>query len=330
VDMAVAQRTRARKEWRGRRQSALIAGAVTAACLIALPVGLLELGIASIGLSELLPVLAPPIGWPVRIVLALAAAAIVAALSAGLGGSENQGIAPGGKRPGRKGKDTMGWAKSLGLHHLARLARGEEAASHAPVATPRPPAFPKPELVADADTDLLPRRRGDRHPDAPPRAPLMASRDLPAAIELSIVEAAPVSEPANEPPMAYVSPVRDTTHEDRPRPLPRSPEPLSDSDLGWVRGLLSERGDKSVTDDATPARPSEGSLLAMVDRFEQGVSRRIALIDSASAIARVEGDAAPAAPAAANPETPVDEAQEMDDALDAALETLRKLSTRVG
>ncbi|CAN5200353.1 hypothetical protein BH10PSE13_BH10PSE13_25350 [soil metagenome] len=339
--MAVAQRTRARKEWRGRRQGALIAAAVTVLCLIAIPVELLELGIASIGLSELLPVLAPPIGWPVRIVLVLVGAAIAAALSAALGGGGSKDNMPGAKRPGRKGNDSMGWAKSLGLHHLARLARGEEAASHAAASTPRAPTFPKPELVADAD--LLPRRRGDMHPDAPPRAPLIASRDLPAAIELTVVETGPASAPPPVPPMPYVSPVRDTTHEDRPRPLPRSPEPLSDSDLGWVRGLLAPRREQSAsfTDEmseaplleasagVTPASGMEGSLLAMVDRFEQGVSRRIALLDSANAIARLDGDAAFAAPVACDPEAPLDEAQEIDGALDAALETLKKLSTKV-
>lgn len=294
-------------------QSALIAGAVTAVGLIALPVQLLELGIASIGLSEMLPVLGPPIGWPVRIVLALTGAVLASGLSAGLGGD-------GGPRTKIiSGDRTMGW-KNFGLHHLARIARGEDIRTDQPVARPF-----RPELVVDADP--LPRRREDMHPDAPPRAPLIASRDLPAVelapVQLTVVETVSAPPPAAAP-QTYVSPVRDTTNETRARPLPRSPEPLSETDINWVRDLLAQREAKirPVTTDAP--LPVSGptlvndSLMAMLDRFEQGVSQRIALNGSAI-VAEIEGYYAETAPAPVA--QPVQE-----DPLGAALDALKKLS----
>lgn len=329
--MAVAQRTRARMEIRARRQSALIAGGVTGLCLIAVPPALLELATASLGLSETLPLLAPPFGWPVRIAMALTGAVLAGALSAGLGGPE---------MPTRKTKrnESMGWAKSLGLHHLARIARGEDSAPVA--AAPQAPAYPRPELVAA--TDMTPRRRSDRHPDAPPRAPLMASRDLPTVPELTLVETGPASAPPVPAPAPYVSPVRDTTADARPRPLPRAPEPLSEADLHWVRGKLAEReavakiapapvrAPVTVPVEIAPAPDADATLMTMLDRFEQGVSRRIALRDAAVAMSRVEESLPNLRSAAAKPEPVVttNEAAAFDDALGAALDTLRKLSAK--
>ncbi|HEX7820675.1 MAG TPA: hypothetical protein VF463_08645 [Sphingobium sp.] len=372
MDMSVHRRPRAQGEGDGRLRGATIAGLVTLACLIAVPVELLELGLASIGLSEILPVLAPPIGWPVRIALALCGAAIAAVVGSGvlgreLGGADAvMGIVDAGS--GMKGNGIMGWTRSLGLHHLARLARGDDGGfdSYAPAAPGmRAPAFRKPEAVPSLD--LLRRSRKDMHPDAPPRAPLVASRDLPVVTEFSVIEAGPDIAPP-PPPIACASPIRDTTSEVRPRPLPRSPAPLSDSDLSWVRGLLSnqdgnkEKGsahpsvspavepeigrskpaspilDGAIPVDAVPLTATEpetcASLLSLVDRFEQGVAHRIALRDATHAMGRVEesltGQPAPA-PAAAMVEDGLDDADvplEMDDALNAALETLRKLSVK--
>lgn len=343
--MAVAQRTRARIEGKAKRQGALIAGGVTAACLIALPPALIDLAVSSLGLSEMLPMLAPPIALPVRIVLALVGAAVAAALGAVASGTnETHGRAPVATKTGRKRNDVMGWTKSLGLHHLARLARGQDA-------TPKPATGP--QLVADngvVDEDMLARRREDLHPDAPPRPILVASRDLPDPEEPVVQPAAPlalvetVEEEAILPAVStsYASPVRDTTRQDRPRPLPRSPEPLSDSDLGWMRDLLAERdakiagalvgpmpdGARPMSEDSAP----DGSLLSMLDRFEQGVSHRIALRDAASAMARVE-ESLPVPPVAIVTDPVVaivDEDRAVDDALGAALETLRRLSTKAG
>ncbi|MET0360397.1 MAG: hypothetical protein ABW048_01470 [Sphingobium sp.] len=348
--MSVHQRPRAQDHRPGRPGGAAIAGLVTGACLIAVPVELLELVLASSGLSEILPVLAPPFGWPSRIALALCGAAIAAAI-AWARGEESAAVEGGAARidlagiahvlPGVKGNGIMGWTRNLGLHHLARLARGEAMADYA-VATPAPVRREKAPLI-----DILSRSRRDMHPDAPPRAPLIASRDLPGAAEIILVEAGPDVAPP-PPAIPCASPIRDTTSEARPRPLPRSPAPLSDSDLGWVRGLLAERDAANAERPfVRPAPASAGSeidtaeqedsasLLSMVDRFEQGVSQRIALRDAAIAMDRVEesltGQPAP------QDRVPVDSDiiaegadadQQVDEALNAALETLRRLSAR--
>ncbi|WP_234151306.1 hypothetical protein [Sphingobium sufflavum] len=356
--MSVHQRLRAQGRERNRLKSATIAGLVTVTCLIAVPVELVELILASIGLSELLPVLAPPIGWPVRIVLALIGAAIAAVIVAGRD-DDGGAVRIAGVGPGMKGNGIMGWTRSLGLHHLARLARGGDGGLDSyPAPLSRGPVL-RSKREAAVPIDFLARNRRDMHPDAPPRAPLVVSRDLPGVTELTVLDAGPdVAPPPPVPPCA--SPIRDTTSEDRPRPLPRSPAPLSDSDLSWVRGLLAEReakaqGDNPVSapvaapvpsvtapfvasaapasDSATPGPPS---LLSLVDRFEQGVAQRVALRDAANAMDRVEESLTgyPVTPITTAVEAlpPADDerdvAPEVDVALNAALETLRKLSAK--
>ncbi len=371
MDMSVHRRPRAQGEGRGRLKGAMIAGLVTLACLIVVPVELFELILASSGLSELLPVLAPPIGWPVRIVLTLCGAAIAAVVAWGGGGHDVPAVGipvgDGDAGAGMKRNGIMGWTRNLGLHHLARLARGgEDMADAYPSSVPRMrgPALPK--LAEVPPLDLLHRSRKDMHPDAPPRAPLVASRDLPAVTELSVIESGPDVAPP-PPPIACASPIRDTTGEERPRPLPRSPAPLSDSDLSWVRGLLVERDQRkapvAASSSTEPRREAvtvaaviaenpdaPASLMSLLDRFEQGVAHRIALRDAANAIERVgeshtgqtnpvaalENSATPTAPtievedavAEFAQEQPEDIPLEIDEALNVALATLRKLSVK--
>ncbi|MFT3967347.1 MAG: hypothetical protein QM690_15835 [Sphingobium sp.] len=307
--------------------------------MIAVPPGLLDLIFSSVGLSELVPALAPPVGWPVRIVLALLAAAMAAGLAGGTG-RESGPVGDG--RAGRKRTADMGWTQSLGLHHLVRLARGETGIPDRRVTiTPamRAPRFRRGPQEKVQET--LARHRADLHPDAPPRAPLMASRDLPPVTELTIVETPAGDVRAAQPLPRIATPIRDTTDTVRPRPLPRAPEPLSDSDLGWVRGLLNGREGASEDflagpvsteplSEILPEAPAadiaaDDSLLSLLGRFEQGVAHRIALRDAADAQSRIEESMAD--PAVPPVEEPVRE-MEMDEALTAALETLRKLSSK--
>lgn len=335
MDVSYGRALAVRGEGRGCLQGAAIAGAIAGSCIAAVPAGLLELFFSSVGLSELVPVLAPPIGWPVRIALALLGAVLVAALMAG------SGAVVGNRQPGGKGRTTMGWTQSLGLHHIARLARGETGVTADSVK--RAPRLRR--SSEDKARDMLARRRADLHPDAPPRAPLSASRDLPQVAELTVVETAPDSLPEPSPRLA--TPIRDTTDEVRPRPLPRAPEPLSDSDLNWVRNLLD--GEETVAPAAlvpetlaailpetVPAAAADASLMTLLDRFEQGVGERIALRDAADAQLRVEDSMAVASELAPAEPAPIEEApavqpasdMTMDEALNAALETLRKLSAK--
>jgi hypothetical protein len=189
----------------------------------------------------------------------------------------------------------IAWPKSL--------RRGRPAPSH--VMLPRT-WNDLPEI-----TDWAPGR-GDWHPDAPPRSPIVASRDLPSF------------ETGNQPlavgyarPLIVSRPVRDLINEVQARPLPRSPEPLSEIGLDAVRALLADRNAETETPEGEAETgildlalegtilPDDLPLSALLDRFEQEVDRRIAM---------------------GEPDAGIGLQPEVDAALRSALETLKALS----
>jgi hypothetical protein len=154
--------------------------------------------------------------------------------------------------------------------------------------------------------------RGDWHPDARPRSPIVASRDLPSF------------ETGNQPlavdyarPVIISRPVRDLIDEAQARPLPRSPEPLSEIGLDAVRALLADRNAETETPEGEAETgildlalegtivPDDLPLSALLDRFEQEVDRRIAM---------------------GEPDAGIGLQPEVDAALRSALETLKALS----
>jgi hypothetical protein len=136
---------------------AALVGAAAAAALLATPVGLLEMIVASSGFSEALPAAAPPLGLTARLLMAGFAALLAIGLLAMLrrdppvADDEWEEDGRGGRV---QGANKMGFAFSK----LTALARGR--------------AMP----VAEPDAPTL--RRADAHPDAPPRPPIFASRDF--------------------------------------------------------------------------------------------------------------------------------------------------------
>lgn len=131
----------------------------TAAALLVLwiPVGLVEMVVASSGISEALPAAAPPLGLKARLLLAGFAALMIVGMMANMrrGTSAARAIdreeAP---VRGAQGARKMGFAFSK----LTALARGRTVTSTGHAV----PAL----------------RRADAHPDAPARAPIFASRDF--------------------------------------------------------------------------------------------------------------------------------------------------------
>ena len=121
--------------------------------VLTLPVGLIEMLVASSGLSEAIPAAGPPLGWKARLLLAAFVAVMVIGLAVAVR-----------RAPGDEGKEQrtscargvriMGFA----FAKLTALARGRNV----------PPA--------DAAAPAL--RRADAHPDAPARAPIFASCDF--------------------------------------------------------------------------------------------------------------------------------------------------------
>lgn len=132
----------------------MVLAALAAALLIlCVPTGVLEMVVASTGISETLPAAAPPLGFKARGLLALFAAV----MGGGLAGIF---VRPPAKKDQElrvvraKGARKMGFAFSK----LTALARGRGA-------------------VTGPD-DVPTQRRADAHPDAPPRPPIFASRDF--------------------------------------------------------------------------------------------------------------------------------------------------------
>lgn len=118
---------------------------------------------------------------------------------------------------------TIAWPKGLSWDSLMSSAPGmdDDGSGTGRDRFVKMPAFTQP-------VDWLPRR-ADRHPDAPPRLPIVASRDLP---ELD-------GTASRWERMDHVT----------LRPLPRSPEPWSEAQLDSILEILA----------LTAVKPSEQS-----------------------------------------------------------------------
>ncbi|WP_420143323.1 hypothetical protein [Sphingobium sp.] len=141
---------------------AALAGLAATLLILWMPVGLVEMVVASSGLSEAVPAAAPPLGFKARLLMAgfvgLMAVGLVGLANRenGLLALENRSTSHDGKGRAHRaqGAHKMGFAFSK----LTALARGRAGSDMEPVV----PAL----------------RRADAHPDAPSRPPIFASRDF--------------------------------------------------------------------------------------------------------------------------------------------------------
>ena len=122
------------------------------------------------------------------------------------------------------------------------------------------------------DPDIPHLRRADAHPDAPPRPPVRAHRDLGAP--LLSVAAAPIVErvlPVDlDRPMADFDPA---AIPDVPREPIRAVTPL----VRFERPQLIDPGDRFETFDPAPTAAElepTATLHALLDRLERGIARR--------------------------------------------------------
>lgn len=312
-----------------------LAGAAAAVAVLTIPVGLMEMVVASTGLSEAFPAAAPPLGWKARLIVAAFAALMAVAAVAAIGRNHDDKSGRGAAKGDRK----MGFAFS----RLTALARGRRA-----------------------DGPVL--RRADAHPDAPAREPIFASRDfegldifrraraegqakpveLPRApLPFSEAELGAPAQVANFAPQpAFRSPApvaaqeplapapgfaapMDFQHGEGAAPEPAAfdaapvePEP--------VEPIIDERTEPAPfalpeqAAAAVPVRPLEGlSVAQLTARLERGLAHRHA---SVAGRAPVLADLPPATPVAVRD----DVEPEVDAALAAALGTLRGLASRAG
>lgn len=307
---------------------ALLAGLGAAGVVLSIPADTLGRWIDSAGLSEMVPVLAQPLSFAVRsglaIVVGLLASVLVffawrllahettmdkmAAPADGLKGTiqmdeSRDTVRPAGdrsklRRPAKKPGLASRLATMLGL----RRKRSQSV------------------------NDSLVRRRADRHPDAPARQPLRASRDLPPP-ENGIEERLGIFE-TSSPPTSASTPLPGAAHErvdetrfsggasgwqeeERPaQPVSRWALPEEEKAANEFDDEVADKQTLSFTapaaaDPATdPAHEAvraraelpdgippladvsllhEMSLSEMLDRFERGLSRSIALMDAREA-----------------------------------------------
>ncbi len=322
------------------------AGAALAAIVaMLLPVGIWETLTGSTGVSELIPATAAPLGDTARALISFGFGALTFAILASVL-LRRKIVKPAteamAKEPIVFETDAMADDEEAGSSILAKL-RDRVAAF---VAARRG--------AGDVSTleDLPKLRSGDAHPDAPPRRPLLATRDLvdPLPAAAGAVESDELAGDIADA-EAEVETIDSVSH-DEPAPIP---EPHAD--------VIEANSDETAiiadsTVEAVVPAPQEhpetpeisiSSLSEMVDRLERAMAERDHTLSQLQALA-VEQSAAPVAslhqvPVASitpEPVTPVlveqseaaepqptgSEAEEMDAALRSALDTLYRMNAR--
>ena len=267
---------------------AALGGVGAALILLAMPVRVVELVVASSGISESVPAAAPPLGVKARLLLAGFGALMVIGL-VWAGRLEKGATAPQRTGFGRAdrvpGVSRMGFALSK-LGWLSRSRNGAAARGGRPAL-----------------------RRADAHPDAPVRSPIFASRDF-GGLDI-FPTAAPVRPTAMEAEEASVV-------LSLPRMVPPVPEEV----------IEAVAADRDIAPPAAPvaaapveeAPPRAQTLSELTARLERGLARRERGTRGGTVLADMPIE--PAVPVRAKVEDDVDEA------LRAALSTLRAMASR--
>ncbi|MDQ4418901.1 hypothetical protein OOT33_00370 [Sphingobium sp. DEHP117] len=262
-----------------------------------IPVDMLELASRASGLAQALPAAAPPLGDTAR------------GLFIGIAGLGTAGLAAlispwRGRIPHKNTRDRDMTFMETALGGLFR--RRAKRVEHVEAAPAEQQEIELPPSV----------RRADAHPDAPPRAPLMVSRDLAGGLS-SLIE---------EEPRGPI--VEDITG----LALPRAPEPLPweaiETEMSRLLDHVRFRAVETAPYmpqpvNAAPA-PTEPTIRDLTERLERGIARRRSdpvvaqAFQPADAIDPDAMQEAEGEPASRSPD------------LDAALAALRGLSARVG
>ncbi|RJG55814.1 hypothetical protein D0Z70_07150 [Sphingobium terrigena] len=282
-------------------------GGLAAALLVLwIPVGLIEMVVASSGLSESLPAAAPPLGLKARLLLA----GFAALMAVGLMGMMRRQDRPAEQERRRlrvQGARKMGFAFSK----LTALTRGRAA----PV---------------ERDAPLL--RRADAHPDAPARAPIFASRDFGGADIFARPDA------PRRPLVVHPEPEQNAIVPSAGLVMPSAPLPIAEEELPQptflrpAAPLVEPDVEDEAPQDAAPITPppldpipTQGlSITELTQRLERGLALRSRTPAAETGVVRVIADM-PVTPAVPVRDTV---AQDADDALRAALGALRSMAGR--
>lgn len=263
-----------------------------------MPVDMLELASRISGLARVLPAATPPLGETARIVFIGLCGVGVAGFSALL--------SPWKTRANRGNtEDTImtfmaSKFSALFRRGMKRIDMTDDMANLEP------------------EIELAPSvRRADAHPDAPPRAPLMVSRDL----------AGETSPLVDEEPRGPI--VEDITG----LSMPRAPEPLPWEAIETEMSRLLENvryravePAPSIPEEETGAA-AEPTIRDLTERLERGIARRRGEVAVAELSSEPDMPQEVAEPA---PESAAGEPVSQSPDLDAALAALRGLTAKAG
>lgn len=312
---------------------AALGGMAAALLVLWMPVGLVEMVVASSGISEAWPAAAPPLGGKARLLLAGFAGLMVVGIMSVMrrvrpvddGDHEKEG-----RDQRAQGARKMGFAFSK----LTALARGRIGAPFDQPIEGRTPSL----------------RRADAHPDAPARAPIFASRDFrgldifarPGSHNRSAIQPGDsnASVMAQTPePEAVAAPV------DLPQPTFQRPSaPIdkgTDAVADEVEAMLQPAPFRPVAPAAVPDMDAQAAvapaplpapapaadpifgltITQLTERLERGLSQR-SRVPTASAAVIADMPVAAPVPVRDNVAT------DADDALRAALGALRTMAGR--
>lgn len=308
----------------GRGVAIAALGGISAALLLLwIPVGLIEMVVASSGISEAWPAAAPPLGLKARLLLAGFAGLMVVGLisvtrrsrkaSDGVEGMD-------GRKQRAQGARQMGFAFSK----LTALARGRVAAPFDQPMEGRAPSL----------------RRADAHPDAPARAPIFASRDFygldifskPESGQPLAKPVAPVADAATLAPdpveqenllqPSFQRPAASVVEAEAeiPAPFECAPDDLVETLASVIAPMPVSEPDP----DPTPESTHGLTIAQLTERLERGLSLRARAPMVTAGMASVIADMPVAAPVPVRDSV----APDADDALRAALGALRTMAGR--
>ena len=344
---------------------AIAAGIIAGALTMFIPTSVLESITGATGLSELVPATAAPLGDKARALIAFGAGALTLAIMAILLLRKDDTAA---KKTDDAAKpesahmnaDTVSDSPSLG----AKLAGLKDRLPK--VGFPKMPWVKGENEVRDL-SDLPSVRSADAHPDAPVRQPLLATKDLPTgagdADEVVAVPSSPQSESkvSDEPELEKIAPafkVEPVTKSAVPA-TPVEDAPSLDSVVETRQDIPTPKLDAAAAQIEQPQQPPladiVGKLEASLDRRTQQLAELANTADEAretpASEIRASGQSEPLHKAASNPladplaeidnrpevKCPPLEAvpggeeepsEEMDTALNAALETLHRMNAQ--
>ncbi len=267
-----------------------------------LPLVLVERLVGAIGLSALVPALAPPLGPTAQLLFVGAAAVLCALLVMTFLPLDGQSQAE-----GKRGETMMSFLFSK-IAVFARGHRGDQAG----------PADPS--VVEDGESAPALRRQ-DAHPDAPARAPLQAKRELGQEAALPPVDDLGDDAPGDDASAVTGLASGEAEQADQDAagpPAPTEPLPWDMIEQEMSRVLKGVELRPHEEDGAG----TEPSLKELADRLERGLARRRV---------RVYGETGVPGVARGDDETPPPRGSaESEEDLEQALAALRKITQRAG